>query len=126
MHPSYTWLITNKTDGILWVEINRPEKRNALSMEVLAEIQQAFEDNAGDDLLKAAVLRGSGDKSFAAGGDLRQLDAVRSQEGAEIMSDTARAALDAILAPFGANPVMKVDGAFAEKHGMGILEYLSL
>lgn len=96
MKSSYTYLLINRADGILWVEINRPEKRNALSLDVLAEIRRAFTEYAEDDSLQAAVLSGAGDKSFAAGGDLKELDAVRSLAATEAMSDNARAALDAI------------------------------
>lgn len=49
-------------------------------------------------------------------------------EGLSAVADAGqrRAALEKTLLPFGANPVMKVDGAFKEKHGMGILTYLNL
>lgn len=96
MASGYNYLCVDQENDVLWVEINRPEKRNALSMVLLAEIRQVFTDSALDNSLKAAVLLGAGDKSFAAGGDLKELDAVRSQEQTETMSDNARAALDAI------------------------------
>ncbi|PIW30858.1 MAG: enoyl-CoA hydratase/isomerase family protein [Rhodospirillales bacterium CG15_BIG_FIL_POST_REV_8_21_14_020_66_15] len=83
-------------DGVLTVTIDRPEKRNALSREVLTGLEAAFTDAAKDDDLKAAILTGVGDKSFAAGGDLRELASIRSREGAREMADNAKRALDAI------------------------------
>ncbi|GGX94947.1 enoyl-CoA hydratase [Litchfieldella qijiaojingensis] len=84
-------------DGpLLRVTINRPEKRNALSREVLDDIADVFTQHAETPGLRAAVLTGAGDKSFAAGGDLRDLSAVRSDAAAEAMSRDARRALDAI------------------------------
>ncbi len=85
-----------KEGGLLRVTLNRPEKRNALSRKVLSELRETFEANRGDETLKAVVLTGAGDKSFAAGGDLRDLDGVRTHGGAVEMAEQAKAALDSI------------------------------
>ncbi|MDP6691338.1 MAG: enoyl-CoA hydratase/isomerase family protein [Alphaproteobacteria bacterium] len=82
--------------GVLYVLIDRAEKRNALSRSVLDQLGAAFSAAADDDGLSAAVLRGAGDKSFAAGGDLRDLASVRTLAEAEEMSLQAKAALEAI------------------------------
>ncbi|MDH5535700.1 MAG: enoyl-CoA hydratase/isomerase family protein [Betaproteobacteria bacterium] len=83
-------------DGVLNATINRPEKRNALSRALLGELKRVFLDSAGADGLRIAVLRGAGDKSFAAGGDLRELAQVRTPEDARRMADDMHDALDAI------------------------------
>jgi enoyl-CoA hydratase len=83
-------------DAVLRVTIERPEKRNALSRAVLTELGQTFRQAAGNQDLVAAVLRGAGDKSFAAGGDLKDLDSVRSRAQAAEMADDAKRALDAV------------------------------
>jgi len=83
-------------DGILRVTINRPEKRNALSRAVLDELGQVFAGHAPDEALRVAVLTAAGSHSFAAGGDLLDLAAVRTREGAAAMATQARTALDAI------------------------------
>lgn len=88
--------VETSPQGVLRVTINRPEKRNALSRAVLAEIKATFKAHAADDTLKTAVLRGSGDKSFAAGGDLRDLEALRTLEDAAGFADDTKAAFDAI------------------------------
>jgi enoyl-CoA hydratase len=89
-------IVTASVDGILRVTINRPEKRNALSRSVLAELGQTFAAHATDERLLAAVLRGAGDKSFAAGGDLRDLSSIRTCDAAVAMAEQAKAALHAI------------------------------
>ena len=89
-------LIVSERPGVLSVTIDREEKRNALSLAVLGEIRRVFETRAPDQNLKAATVTGSGQKSFAAGGDLRELDSVRTAEDTRNMSETARFALDAI------------------------------
>ncbi|MEE8396837.1 MAG: enoyl-CoA hydratase/isomerase family protein [bacterium] len=89
-------LLVQKNDGLLRVTLNRPEKRNALSRDLLGQLRETFEGHRGDDALKAAVLTGAGDKSFAAGGDLRDLDGIRSHGAAVEMAEQAKEALDSI------------------------------
>lgn len=83
-------------DRVLYVTLNRPDKRNALSRALLGDLRAIFEAGAADQGLVAAVLRGAGDKSFAAGGDLADLDALRSEQDGHDMASGARAALDAV------------------------------
>ncbi|MEP5630486.1 MAG: crotonase/enoyl-CoA hydratase family protein [Tateyamaria sp.] len=55
--------------GVATLTLNRPEKHNALSAPMLAELTQAAGDLGTDDAVRVVVLRGAG-KSFCAGGDL--------------------------------------------------------
>ncbi|MBC7284920.1 enoyl-CoA hydratase/isomerase family protein [Hoeflea sp.] len=87
---------TTRHDGVLRVCINRPEKRNALSMETLDAVAVAFDDATGDDELRLAVLTGRGDKSFAAGGDLKELALVKGEDAAVVMAMRAKKALTAV------------------------------
>ncbi len=89
-------LRTDCHDSVLTVTIDRPEKRNALSRGVLAELAETFTAAAQDDGLKAAIVTGDGDKSFAAGGDLKDLESVRTLDGARAMADGAKAAFETI------------------------------
>jgi enoyl-CoA hydratase len=88
-------VIAEIADGVLNATINRPEKRNALSRALLAELKRVFSDFAAAGL-RVAVLRGAGDKSFAAGGDLHELSRVRTTGETRRMAEEARDALDAI------------------------------
>jgi enoyl-CoA hydratase len=83
-------------DQILHVTIDRAAKHNALSSGVLAELKQTFESYRTSPDVKLALLRGEGESSFAAGGDLRELDRVRSEQAARKFSVESREALDAI------------------------------
>lgn len=82
--------------GVLHVFINRPEKRNALSMETLDAIAAAFDEAADIADLRLAILRGAGEKSFAAGGDLQELAFVIGQEAAVAMATRAKRALNSV------------------------------
>lgn len=85
-------------EGVLYITINREEKRNALSRATLAALREAFAEAAHDAALHAVVLSGAGERSFAAGGDLREFDALRSEADARALFDHAAATLDAIRA----------------------------
>ncbi len=83
-------------DGVLTVSVERPEKRNPLSLGVLDSIRRIFTELAEDERIRVAVMTGAGDKAFASGGDLRELYDYRSREDAEAFSRHGKAALDAI------------------------------
>ena len=89
-------LLVDLSDQALRLTINRPEQRNALSMDLLDELGDVLASHAANPDLKCAVITASGDRCFAAGGDLKELNAVRSREDAEAMSKRGRAALDAV------------------------------
>jgi enoyl-CoA hydratase len=89
-------LKTEFRDGRLAVTLQRPEKRNALSRPLLSEIARTFSEWRHRDDLRLAVLTGADDKAFAAGGDLRELDGVRTEAQAIEFANEARVALDTI------------------------------
>jgi len=61
-------------DGILHVKLNRPEKRNALSFEILNEIQRCFAEVATLPNVQVVLLSGEG-KCFSGGTDLNSFQA---------------------------------------------------
>jgi len=65
-------------DGILHVKLNRPEKRNAVSPQVVKDIQQCFAEVASRPSVQAVLLSGEG-KGFSAGTDLNSFQAGDAQ-----------------------------------------------
>src|SRR4051794_31133635 len=63
--------------GIALITVNRPAKLNALSGEVVGELDDAFGRVADEPAITAAILTGAGEKAFVAGADINEL-AVRS------------------------------------------------
>jgi len=53
--------------------LNRPDKGNSLSVELLLKLIQALEEWAGDDGLRTLVITGTGDKAFCGGFDVRSI-----------------------------------------------------
>jgi enoyl-CoA hydratase len=83
-------------DGdVLRLTINRPEKRNALSMALLDELGAALKAHRHAPI-KCVLLIGAGDRAFAAGGDLKELDSIRTQIETRVMSEKGHDALDQI------------------------------
>jgi enoyl-CoA hydratase/carnithine racemase len=66
----YEAVLYDVADGIATVTINRPDRRNALSWQVMTELREAFEDAKSDSAVHVVVLTGAGDKAFCAGADL--------------------------------------------------------
>ena len=60
-------------DGILYLTLNRPEVRNALSPEMWKDIQTAVEAAGNDDSVQVIIISGAGDKALASGADIQEI-----------------------------------------------------
>jgi enoyl-CoA hydratase/carnithine racemase len=69
---SYRYILVESAGSVAVVTLNRPEKRNALSLDVMRELIAAFEAIGADRSVKVAILRGIG-PVFSAGHDLREM-----------------------------------------------------
>jgi enoyl-CoA hydratase/carnithine racemase len=65
-------LLTEDRDGVRHLVLNRPDKRNALSGELIRELGAGIEAAAADDTVRVVVLRGEG-ALFSSGMDLNDL-----------------------------------------------------
>ncbi len=63
-------VLLNKSAGVATITLNRPKRLNALSEEVILELQGILNGLAASDDLRCVVLEGNG-KAFSAGHDLR-------------------------------------------------------
>jgi enoyl-CoA hydratase/carnithine racemase len=64
-----TDILTERSEGILRVQFNRPARKNALTSEMYATVADLIDAAAADDGIRVVVLHGAGD-SFSAGNDL--------------------------------------------------------
>ena len=76
------------TGPIVHLEMNAPQKLNALSDEMLAALQTQIDEIKHDNSIKVVILSGSG-KAFCAGHDIKQMNGARSSEdgGKEYFQD---------------------------------------
>lgn len=75
-------------DRIGIITLNRPDKRNALSGEMVVELKSALERAATDDDVKVVVLAAAGD-AFCAGADLAYLQQLQNNTYEENLADSA-------------------------------------
>lgn len=112
--------------------LHRPERRNALSRELLRELLQAFEDFHAEKRVRAVILTGSGD-TFSSGMDLAEMretaerddaqeqwyhDAVRYKELIELMLRFPKPIIAAVNGPAvasGAGLVLACDMVVASE-----------
>lgn len=66
-------LLYEKRDGVATIVLNRPDKRNALSPEMVVRLAYAWRDVRDDDGVAVALLTGADGGTFCAGADLRLL-----------------------------------------------------
>lgn len=80
MAKKYKAIRLRKAGDILMVTLNRPEKMNALNVEMVRNLKEAFENIQWDDSVKVVILSGSGEKSFCAGLDLKERSRLSGEE----------------------------------------------
>src|SRR5246127_400521 len=66
-------LFDARDDGVAVITLNRPEARNALGKDIRAGLFAAWDRFERDPALRVAILTGTGDKAFCAGGDLKEM-----------------------------------------------------
>ena len=104
--PSFDTVLLQQTGAVLYMTLNRPAARNAMSVAMLADLVRALrwaESTAGKaDAVRVVVLRGSGGH-FCAGADLKDMATARMQT----MQNSAEDAN-------GLNPIAQVNAAFGQ------------
>jgi methylglutaconyl-CoA hydratase len=87
---AYQTLQIESSGELATITLNRPEKRNAISAEMIAELLSAF-DQVEASSARVAILTGAG-KAFCSGMDLEALKALTTQSPAEQLEDARRLA----------------------------------
>ena len=96
--PACETLLLRPEGAVLHVQLNRPEVRNAMSLQMVDELRQTLQAAESDGQVRVIVLRGSGGH-FCAGGDIRDMAAARMK-----LADAAP----------GQDPVAEVNARFGE------------
>ena len=85
-------ITTTRLDGVLTISLNRPEKMNALTRDMYADLARSLNEAAGDFAVRAVILTSEGDH-FTAGNDIKDfLELPPTSE-----DSTVKLFLDAIL-----------------------------
>jgi enoyl-CoA hydratase/carnithine racemase len=77
-------------DRKAYVTLNRPERMNALSRELIGALREAFQEADADENVFVVILSGAGGRAFSAGADLKEMatrmEAERDGDGAQAAS----------------------------------------
>src|SRR4051794_621828 len=99
-------LVDRPADGVARVTLNRPEKRNALSLELREELAGALEAQSADDDVRCVLLTGAG-SAFCAGMDVTQFGGDRANKERIVATSTR---LFETVAPYPLPLVAAVNG----------------
>lgn len=94
-----SFITVEKSGAVAVLTVNRPEARNALNSQVLADLGAAVDGLAADKEVRAVIVTGAGDKAFVAGADIGEMK--------DLDGDSARqfaAAGQAVLAKLATLP----------------------
>jgi enoyl-CoA hydratase/carnithine racemase len=67
--PKFETLLYSLEDGIATITLNRPDKLNAFTTQMMSDMIAAFDHTDADDAVKAVIVTGAG-RAFCAGADL--------------------------------------------------------
>ncbi|MDZ4724072.1 MAG: enoyl-CoA hydratase-related protein [candidate division Zixibacteria bacterium] len=74
-------LIIETKGRVLVITVSRPTALNAMNIETTDELQRAFNENSNNDAISCVILTGAGEKSFVAGADINEINALTAQTG---------------------------------------------
>jgi len=91
----YKTILFKKDTGFATITLHRPETLNALNRQVFSELQTVLAAIERDDEIKVVILTG-GDKCFAAGVDIREIDEIATPAEARRFLKEAHRVFDAM------------------------------
>ena len=94
-------ILTSVDDSVATLTFHNPERHNSLSLQMWQDAAAALDGFAADDDVRAIVLTGSGEKSFASGADISEFERVRANAAGAAIYDIA---LERFWKALGDNP----------------------
>lgn len=83
----FKYITLSSSDRVGVITLNRPEKRNALSSDLITELKTGFERYENDDQVNVIILKANG-PSFCAGADIADLQKLRNYSFEENLADS--------------------------------------
>ena len=98
-------VLLEKTGGVLFVTLNRPDKKNAMSLALLEDLVAALDEAEADSEIRVLVIRGA-DGNFCAGADIKDMNAARALgEGAPKAIYDLSIAVGKMVSRFASSPL---------------------
>ena len=111
-------LAVEQRGPVRWLRLDRPECRNALTVELVTRLADAVEEAGADPSVRAVALTGA-PPAFCAGGDLADLGAV-AERGALAVSDVVYGRFHRLVRVLGEVPVPVVAAVNGAALGAGL------
>jgi enoyl-CoA hydratase len=89
-------ILVERAGAVATITLNRPGVLNALNLQMLDELLATFGELGADPELRAVILTGSGQKAFAAGADIGELNALPGAHAGEAQARRGQALTRAI------------------------------
>jgi enoyl-CoA hydratase len=77
-------LLTQLTDGIYTITINRPDKLNALNQDVLKALDTELDNIYSNPDIRTVIITGSGGKAFVAGADISEFNQMNAEQSRQM------------------------------------------
>lgn len=81
---TYETLVTDLSEGVATITVNRPSAMNAMTTATLRELDHAVRTMNGAEEVRAIIITGAGEKAFIAGGDIAMLREMGPAEAREL------------------------------------------
>ncbi|WP_242083798.1 enoyl-CoA hydratase/isomerase family protein [Aestuariivivens sediminis] len=113
---SYNNIILEHSNGIATITINRPNKLNALNIETIKELHDAFDKANRNKAIKVILVTGSGNKAFVAGADISEFAHFDTEKGTQLSANGQKLLFDFVENL--ATPVIAAINGFALGGGL--------
>ena len=92
-------LLIKRNNNVVTLTLNRPAKKNSLSLGLVNNLLKTLDEVAADDQVRALVIRGAGDKAFCSGFDIRSLPTNSSENAQDKLKklNPVEALFDAVM-----------------------------
>ena len=77
----FSTILTELSEGILTVTINREDKLNSLNKTVITELNEVVDEIYSNPEIKGVIITGKGPKAFVAGADISEFKGMNEEEG---------------------------------------------
>ena len=77
----YSTLLTELSNGIFTITINRPDKLNAINKQVMSDLDEVMNEVYNNVEIKSVIITGAGPKAFIAGADIKEFLGLTKEEG---------------------------------------------
>lgn len=75
---AYQNILVQREENVGLIQVNRPDKLNALNRATLEELVQAVDELGADPAVRVIIFTGAGERAFVAGADIQELSAIKS------------------------------------------------